>query len=725
MFILCSRGEELGYMRMINISGIYKLVICEKPAAARRLAIILGEKSVRTINTSSHVPIFDIESKSKERYVICSALGHLFNLIPLEKNRKIYPIFDLKWRPRRLASSRSRTRIDLILAEISEISKNASGFIHACDYDIEGELIGHNILQYACKNRYSESKRARFSTLTDLEIKKAFENLTEPDVSLASAGKARHNLDFLFGINLSRALSSCFLNHRDYKRYTNITMGRVQGPTLYLVVKREIEINSHVPEPYWNLLADFDDSSKIIRATYWPRIIENLAEATAVLNDCRGQVGVVADTVTKRRSVIAPVPFDLGELQKTAYRTFGTAPTVTLSVAESLYLAALISYPRTSSQRLPKSIGYKEILSKLSRNYPEYHENANALINKENLLPRNGLKDDPAHPAIYLTGEKSKRKLNILETKIYDLIVKRFMAAFAPAAIWQDSTINFNVRGHSFVAEGRKLIQEGWIKFYKPYFQVSESTLPQVSKGDSVKVQKIWTVKKYTHAPPRYNQATLLEAMERNGLGTKSTRAEIISTLVKRNYVSQGRTGFEATELGFAVTKVMERFIPSAISTDLTKTFEDELEKIQSGKIKDKEVLERAIKTLSLVVEKIRTNASTIGEALTQAVEKTNKENLALGRCPLCHEGTLLIIRSLKTRKRFIACSQYRVRGCKASAPLPQIGKLLVGKNNCPKCAWPTLICLAARGKTWNFCVNSNCESKNKSSDPKYRRVQN
>jgi DNA topoisomerase-1 len=704
---------------MINISGNYKLVICEKPAAAKRLAAILGEKSIRTIYTRSHVPIFDIESRSRERYVICSALGHLFSLIPLEKNRKTYPIFDFKWSPKRFAGSKSWNRIDAILSEISEVSKKASGFIHACDYDNEGELIGYNILQYACKNKYSESRRARFSTLTDSEIKKAFGNLMEPDASLASAGKTRHILDFMFGINLSRALSSCFLDHRDYKRYTNITIGRVQGPTLSLVVEREIEINSHVPVPYWNILADFDDSGKIIRASYWPRTIASLTDATTVLNECRDQVGVVKDIAIKSRSAIAPPPFDLGDLQKNAYRIFGLAPSRTLSVAESLYLDGLISYPRTSSQRLPKSIGYVEILSNLSSNYVEYRENATTLINRGNLLPRNGPKDDPAHPAIYPTGEKWKKKLNIPETKIYDLIVKRFMAAFAPAAIWQESKIEFNVRGQTFIADGRKLIQVGWIKFYKPYFHVSELFLPHVSKGDAVKVQKIWTIKKITQAPSRYNQATLLEAMERNGLGTKSTRAEIISTLVKRNYISQDKTGFEATELGFAVDKVMEKFIPSATSTELTKMFEQELDKIEEGKITDAEVVGKAIDNLNLVTERIRANASVIGGALTKAVERTNRENLALGRCPLCHEGSLLIIRSSKTKKRFVVCSQYRTNGCKASAPLPQIGKLLVGKNACRKCAWPTLVCLLERRKIWNFCINSKCESKNKSRECK------
>lgn len=698
---------------MITISGNYKLVICEKPAAARRLAGILGDENIRIINTPSHVPIFDIAYKNNEHYVICSALGHLYNLVPLKKDRKIYPVFDLRWCPRRSTNSKPWTRIDLILSEISEISKKATGFIHACDYDIEGELIGYNILEFACKNKYEKSKRAKFSTLTDSDIKNSFANLIEPDIRLAKAGKTRHNLDFVFGINLSRALSNCFLNHRDHKRYSNITIGRVQGPTLFFVVKREIEINLHVPDPFWNVFADFSKAGNLIKASYSPKTIETLAKATSVVNECKERDGIVKDIRIRDRPIIAPAAFNLGELQKDAYRAFRISPSMTLSAAESLYLAALISYPRTSSQRLPHSITYKDILSKLSRNYSEYREYANSLFIKENLFPTQGAKDDPAHPAIYPTGEKSK-KLNALEIKIYDMIVKRFLAAFGPPAIVQDSTIVFDVRGHSFIAEGKKLVREGWIKYYKPYYHVSESFLPEISKGDMVKVQRIGKVEKFTQPSPRYNQATLLETMERNGLGTKSTRAEIINTLIKRSYLNQGKSGFEATEIGFAVINAMERFIPSAISTELTKTFEEDLEKIETGQIKDEEVIKKAVNALGATIEKIKTNESSIGQELNEAVERTSRGNLAVGVCPICHIGSLVIIKSSKTRKRFISCSQYRITGCKASAPLPQIGKLLKGKEPCPTCGWPTITSLLGRKKPWKFCVNVKCESKNK-----------
>jgi DNA topoisomerase I len=696
---------------MITVSGNYKLVICEKPAAAKRLAEILGDKSIRTISTASRIPIFDVIAENKEHYVICSALGHLYNLVPLKKNRKIYPVFDLEWRPRRIGNSRGVNRIDLVLSEIADLSKKASGYIHACDYDIEGELIGYNILQFSCNNKYEESRRAKFSTLTWPEIKNSFSNLLTPDISLAKAGRTRHRLDFVFGINLSRALSNCFLNHRDHKSYSNLTIGRVQGPTLNFVVEREKEINYHVPDPYWNVLADFIKDQEFIEASHWPKNIDTLAKAVTIVSDCKDKDGTVKEIRKEEKPILPPLAFNLGELQKEAFRVFRMSPKVTLSVAESLYLSGLISYPRTSSQKLPISIGYKDILSKLSRNYVEYREIANSLILKENLFPRQGSKEDPAHPAIYPTGEKTK-KLNSLDWKIYDLAVKRFMATFGPAGAVQDSTIFFEVAGRQFIAEGKKILKEGWTRYYKPYFHISESQLPELCKGDIVHVKKIRKVDKFTRPPSRYNQASLLEAMEKSGIGTKSTRAEIINTLINRRYITQGVSGFEATEIGFAVVDSMTKFIPSVISTDLTKSFEDDLEKIEANQIEDESVFDKAVFTLKVAIEKIKVNESLIGQELSEAVERTGQDSPSLGVCPDCQKGNLVVIRSHKTRKRFIACSKYRETGCRASAPLPQAGKLLKSKETCSVCGWPVMVNILGRRKPWKFCVNLKCESR-------------
>jgi DNA topoisomerase-1 len=697
---------------MEKIRGYYKLVICEKPNAAKRVASILGDESIRTITTKSRIPIFDITSKNKEHYVICSALGHLYNLVPVKKNRKIYPVFDLEWSPRHSKNSRDEVRVNQIVSEISEFSKRAAGYIHACDYDIEGELIGYNILELACKNKYEKSKRAKFSTLTDSDIRNSFANLLEPDIKLATAGKTRHNLDFIFGINLSRALSNSFIKYPDRKRYSNFTIGRVQGPTLSFVVQRETEINRHVPVPYWNVSAELNKGDNVFNATYWPKTIQTYEKATRIVDECRDKDGVTNEVRIQKKTIYPLAAFNLGQLQKEAYRIFRIQPNITLSVAESLYLSAFISYPRTSSQKLPTSIRYRDILAKLAKNYIEYHDNANSLLLIDKLFPTQGTKDDPAHPAIYPTGEKSIR-LNSIKGKIYDLIVKRFLAAFGSVALIQNSTILFDVAGHSFTAEGRNVLDEGWIYYYKPYFRISESELPDIRKGDIVHVQKITKVKKFTKPPLRFNQATLLETMEREGIGTKSTRAEIINTLIKRRYIIQESSGFVATEIGSAVINAMTKFIPSVISTDLTKTFEEDLEGIETGKIPDKNVIAKAVDTLETAIMKFKASELLIGQELNDAVEKTSKASSIVGVCPICKCGKLLIIKSLKSRKRFIACSQYRMTGCSASAPLPQTGKLMKSKYACSICRWPIMIRIFGRNKPWKFCVNSKCESKN------------
>jgi DNA topoisomerase-1 len=697
---------------MEKIRGYYKLVVCEKPNAAKRVASILGDESIRTITTKSRIPIFDITSKNKEHYVICSALGHLYNLVPVKKNRKIYPVFDLEWSPRHSKNSRDKVRVNQIVSEISEFSKRAAGYIHACDYDIEGELIGYNILELACKNKYEKSKRAKFSTLTDSDIRNSFANLLEPDIKLATAGKTRHNLDFIFGINLSRALSNSFIKYPDRKRYSNFTIGRVQGPTLSFVVQRETEINRHVPVPYWNVSAELNKGDNVFNATYWPKIIQTYEKATRIVDECRDKDGVTNEVRIQKKTIYPLAAFNLGQLQKEAYRIFRIQPNITLSVAESLYLSAFISYPRTSSQKLPTSIRYRDILAKLAKNYIEYHDNANSLLLIDKLFPTQGTKDDPAHPAIYPTGEKSIR-LNSIKGKIYDLIAKRFLAAFGSVALIQNSTILFDVAGHSFTAEGRNVLDEGWIYYYKPYFRISESELPDIRKGDIVHVQKITKVKKFTKPPLRFNQATLLETMEREGIGTKSTRAEIINTLIKRRYIIQESSGFVATEIGSAVINAMTKFIPSVISTDLTRTFEEDLEGIETGKIPDKNVIAKAVDTLETAIMKFKASELLIGQELNDAVEKTSKASSIVGVCPICKCGKLLIIKSLKSRKRFIACSQYRMTGCSASAPLPQTGKLMKSKYACSICRWPIMIRIFGRNKPWKFCVNSKCESKN------------
>jgi DNA topoisomerase I len=699
----------------------YTLVVCEKPNAARRIAHALGNSSLKEI--TGQPPVFSVTARNDQQFVVCSAIGHMYGLVDAKRNRGVYPVFDVRWAP---ILKKTGTRSEQIVKSISLLSQKATKFVHACDYDQEGEVIGYNILQYACNNKYENSLRAKFSTLTDEEIRNSFDNLLKPSKGLAEAGRSRHMIDFIYGVNLSRALTQSFKVSNDGKRYCNLSIGRVQGPTLAFVVDREMEIRKHVPEPYWTIFAEFEKDGHVIKAHYYQQKISTLFQATSIVNTCKDQDGRIAKIEKQKVTLKAPTPFNLSDLQKEAYRVFRFSPSYTLSIAEKLYIAALISYPRTSSQKLPISINYKKVISGLSKiGYP-YTNLATTLLEKDHLTSNEGSKSDPAHPAIYPTGEKPKGKLDGVELKLFDLIIRRFLATFGDPSISEHTTVTILVKDeHIFKADGRKMLYEGWMNFYKQYINSIGIELPELHEGDIMRNVAVTMDKKFTQPPPRFNQVSLLEEMEKEKIGTKATRSEIISTLFKRNYIASttnGRGGIEATEIGFQIIQSMRKYVPSIVSTDLTKSMEEQLEEIESGKARSTLVIENAIDKLKGTMITFKEKEIEIGRQITDAVlisqNKQQLQQTVLGTCPVCSKGVLKIIRSKVTKKRFIGCSNYSSRTCKATAPLPQKGSIKTTGKMCALCRWPVLRTIYAAKHSWEFCINKQCPSKKQQPEP-------
>ncbi|TLX90889.1 MAG: DNA topoisomerase I [Thaumarchaeota archaeon] len=684
----------------------YKLVICEKPLAAKRISEVLGTRKLIKKEPLPGVVIFEIVSKSDQRFIVCSALGHLYNLFPLEKNRKKYPIYDVKWSPRHSIIARERRRILQTLMVISNISKGASEFIHACDYDLEGELIGYNILQYACKNKYKVSKRAKFSSLTDTELNRSFDNLQSTNIRIADAGIARHLIDFIFGINLSRALVNCVNVSNQINQFHNLTIGRVQGPTLGFIVNKEVNIRNHIPDPLWYITGKFEKSGSFFKANL-EKVIHKFSDIEKILSECKNETGIIKQIVQYEKEINPPTPFNITNLQKEAYRIFKITPLTTLSIAESLYLAALISYPRTSSQKLPPSIGYKQIIKQLSLNYDKKYENViNDLLKRKYLVPYQGKEEDPAHPAIYPTGVK-KKKLNVFQQKILDLIIRRFLSTFGNNAITKYTEVIIDVNGHDFISKGNTIVKNGWISIYKPYFIINESILPEFSRGEFVKVDKIAATQDFTKPTPRYNQASLLDKMDIEGIGTKSTRAEIINLLIKRKYMTQDKNVIVPTELGFTIVNTMKNYVSEIVSTKLTKLLESRIEKIEEGDLNLNDVRDYLKKSLEGPLNKIKKNECAIGDELKNILS-LGEDRIAIGKCPKCLDGKMIMIKSSKSNRRYVVCSQYRVTGCNAIASVPQTGFIKKSNNVC-SCGWPTIIIMYPRRKLWRICVNRTC----------------
>ncbi|MBI2045647.1 DNA topoisomerase I [Candidatus Pacearchaeota archaeon] len=662
----------------------YELIITEKPQAAMKIASALGKSTKREFRGVSY---YEIERDGKKIIVAC-AVGHLFSLSQNSNGFSI-PVFDISWKPNYLVKKNDFTKkyYDVILS----LAKNAGSVTVATDYDIEGEVIGLNVVRLICGQK--DANRMKFSTLTEKELNEAYNDKSKTlSWGQAIAGETRHHLDWLYGINLSRALMNAI---KSTGRFKIMSIGRVQGPTLHMIVEKEKQIQAFKPEPYWQVFIKIKNSH-ILELQYVKDIFDKKE-----LDKFKDINGKKALAFTEKKTEYFPPnpPFNLTTLQTEAYKFYGLNPSKTLQIAQSLYLAGLISYPRTSSQKLPMSIGYKEILDKIASHY-----NAKPLIKKA--TPIEGKKTDPAHPSIYPTG--NFQDLDGDEEKIYDLIAKRFISLFCEDAVVEKKKIVAEINNLKFSTTGSEIAKKAWMEIYPS--KLKEVSLPDIS--GRVKIIDVKTEAKETQPPKRYSQASIITELEKRNLGTKATRANIIETLYNRGYVRG--SSVEATPLGISLIDTLEKHSPIIIDDKLTRSFEDSMEAIQKAQTnlqeKEEKIIEKAKKTISSIAKIFESNEKEIGGELVNAEDKVReqqREENKLVKCPVCNTGELIINYSRKFRRYFVACNAYP--NCKNTYSLPPNALIKKSDKNCGKCEYPMLLAIRKGKRPWEFCFNPDC----------------
>ena len=667
---------------------MYELVVTEKPAASKKLADALADHNPvkKSIN---QVPYYELERKGKNIVVGC-AVGHLYTLAEKKKTWQ-YPVFDIEWKPTssvRKGVSYTKKYLDVL----KKLSKEAKEFTVATDYDIEGEVIGLNVIKYACNQK--DAFRMKFSTLTKPDLIRAYEKKNKTlDWGQANAGLTRHELDWYYGINLSRALTESIKSIGSFKVMSS---GRVQGPSLKIIVDREKEILAFKPEPFWLISLNGNVKNGKIEAWHEKDKFWKKEEAEKVIENTKKKKAVIKGIEKTEFKQLPPFPFDLTALQIEAYRCFKISPKETLAIAQELYIGGFISYPRTSSQKLPKEIDYRNILESLKQ-----YTNLASYLLKKKLRPNEGNKTDPAHPSIYPTGIIPK--ISGRELKIYDLIVKRFMAVFGDSAIRETNTIKIDCNKEIFIAKGTRTKEKGWHIFYMPYVKLEEEELPKTEKNEEVENTKIKLHDKETSPPKRYTPASIIKELEKKNLGTKATRAQIIDTLFQRDYTKG--TPIEATKLGIRIVETLEKYCPRILDEKLTRHFEEEMEEIREGKKKNKEVLDEAKDVLKKILKEFKEQEKKIGQGLLEAERETLLKEKTIGKCRC--GGTLLIRKG--RFGRFIACDKYPT--CKVTFKLPINGKVVTSDKICSHCSYPMIKIIKNR-RTQELCINKDCPSK-------------
>jgi DNA topoisomerase-1 len=333
------------------------------------------------------------------------------------------------------------------------------------------------------------------------------------------------------------------------------------------------------------------------------------------------------------------------------------------------------------------------------------------LLSKEKLVPTQGRKEDPAHPPIHPTGNLPGKKLNDNERKIFDIVVRRFLAIFGEPSIRESIKAEVNINGQLFYLLGRRTLESGWQRYYSPYIKSEELILPQLSRGQEINLDSLEIIEKYTSPPSRYNPKSILALMENQHIGTKATRADIIDTLYSRGYITGER--IVITPLGFSVINLLSKYCFEVLSVELTRELEQEMDEIEIQKKTRQEVVIDAVEKLTPLLKEFKLKEEAIGQGLSEAITSLRKEQRTIGTCPKCKDGLLTITYSRKTRKRFIGCSNYWTGKCNFSVPIPQRGDIEVTGKNCPYCDSPIIRVRGVRRKPWNICINwQNCPGR-------------
>ncbi|MCD6455456.1 MAG: DNA topoisomerase I [Methanophagales archaeon] len=656
-------------------------IITEKGTTARRIASILSDGKAKPKKIGG-IEAFEFDGKT-----VMGLSGHVIRLD--------FPAAYSNWsstNPSELIDAKivAAALKKTIVNALKKIAKDADSITVATDYDREGELIGVEAISIIKKtNPDVKIDRMRYSAITEPDIKESFAARSEVDYNLAASAEARQIIDLIWGASLTRFVSLSAKRLGD----EFFSVGRVQSPTLALLVEKEKEIKKFVSRKFWELHAKLKSPEGIFDAIHKKHKFDKKEEVEELkARIAAAKEGCVRAVKTKLRTEKAPTPFDTTAFLRAA-SSIGYTPKRTMYIAESLYLQGLISYHRTDNTTYPETLDLKALV-KMFVGTEEFGEQALAISKKKRLKPTAGKKKTTDHPPIHPVGKAAKEKLGKDEWKIYELVVRRFLATLSDAAKWEDTEMKIEAGGEILEAKGKELKEPGFLAVY-PYQKHEELIIPKLKEGDKVEIVQVDVVEKETKPPKRISQAGLIKKMEDLGLGTKSTRHEIIGKLYDRGYV-QGNPA-KPTKKAFALIDSLGKYAALITKPEMTKTLEQEMDEISEGKRKKKDVADDSRKMLRAVFKEMMENREEISNSLREGI----RGDKVVGTCPEC--GSELLLMKSRRGKRFIGCSKFPA--CNFSLPLPKTGRVVVTADKCDE--HPTLFKLKiikkGNRRPWDF----------------------
>jgi DNA topoisomerase-1 len=671
------------------------LIVAEKNISARRIAEILSNGKKITEHKDAGVSTYNFGDTTT-----VGLRGHVVE-IDFEPGYQNWRSEDAT--PRSLIDAKT-IKIPTekkIVSLLQKLSRKADRVTIATDFDTEGELIGKEAYELVrAVNPKVTIDRARFSAITLQELRHAFSHTTDLDFALAAAGEARQSIDLMWGASLTR-----FISLAARRGGQNIlSVGRVQTPTLSMIVDREKEIEAFVPEKYWQLSLDFEKKSEVIEARHTNGRFHEKAAAERARDRTKAPL-VVKDVKSGTKQDRAPSPFDTTTYIVAAAR-LGLSAANAMRIAEDLYMNGFISYPRTDNTVYPPSLDIDGILKTL-RNSP-FKKDVEWVMANRRAVPTRGKKSSTDHPPIHPTGGATREQLGDDAFRVYELVLRRFLVTLAPDATWNTLKILFDANGEEYTTTGGQLTEPGWHTVY-PFSEARETLLPEFTTGEKLPIKKVTLDEKETQPPARYTQSKLIQRMEELGLGTKSTRHEVIAKLVSRKYVEGAP--LRPTIVGKVVTESLEQHADTITKPVMTQTLESHMQLIKQSQRTREDVIKESREMLHHAFDQLEANQQVIGDD----IRDRTAEEMNLGKCPVC--GGMFAIKHLRGNTQFIGCSRYPECTFNIGLPMAQWGFAVRTDEICEKHQLNFVRLVRKGARPWDIgcplChqINSNRES--------------
>ncbi|MFX1409396.1 MAG: DNA topoisomerase [Promethearchaeota archaeon] len=668
------------------------LIIAEKKKAAEAIAEALGP--IKIIKKSKFLNIYYIPSKNI--YVI-PLRGHLLEY----RNTDAFKSW-VNINPREIITNpNSIEKVPIKYANsyiqiLKEYAKICNYCIIGTDADIEGCNIGlidalPFVLQVNPNIRLSQ---LWLSSLQKHEIVNKFNQTIPPKFDWAKTGEARAIIDALIGFSATKEITNTFKPLLDKLNYKFISIGRVQTSLLYLIYLLEEHIKNFVPEPYFTIEANLSHKDGNFKAYHQknPFKKEDATTARNIFNKIKDEkFASIENKTTNLVRNPPPTPLNTSKALILVTRILKINANIALKTMNSLYLNKIISYPRTDSDIYKPDFDHLKYLRKFT-SHSQYGSYTQALLKKNRNKPTKGKKDAGDHPPITPLESlelMDTRFENNIQRKVYDILARYYLAIFGFEAIESKTILKLSIKNEPFEAKILALISEGYLviapflkKKYDSYIKIIDKTIP---------IEEILLNEKETKPPARYTDTSLLKLMERNHLGTKSTRPVIIQLLQKRNLIDRYKRNYSLTELGMILIECLIKVWLPFLKPDFTKEVEKQLNEIKENNKEMEEVINNVKKKFLQLFDlyllkknEIATRINNYKAKISLSLHKDRSRTLTSSMCPYCNSYPMKLIITMK-KKKFLVCSD---DNCKSYLSLPQRGSITILNSKCLRCGF-------------------------------------